>query len=502
MDRLTANLASIPKSVKDDNGKEWLVAPVVMIVPGVLTSNHGAVLYNEENLSANPTIWNGTPLIENHPKVGNNFVSIHSDKSFENLAYGEIRSTTFNEKLTAEAWIDVAKAEKVAAHTLGKVRRGEPIEVSTGVKSKRTPQIGTYKSVAYTAVASDFVPDHLATLTNTFGACSISDGCGMNVNERKIVVDELLKALKLDMIRRSVPDDIIANELSHWQIQIELNEALGSKFTQDEPYAYVDDVYENFFIFTQNGDQFKLSYKKTDTGVIIGDETPVEVVRKTEFVPVSETTSNSDSKGEIQTMCKKTSIATLIANGSFKAGDEKILESFDEGRLAEMVVTSNQAKTERAIAEAILAGKPIPNSQTVVPATVTSNTTTPVVAPTMTGEQWLALAPPGYREAMEEAVQWRNQQKSSLTDQLTAHVADPNMKTALKTSLMLKELPELRMMQHMIPQNSNSHQQNSVPRVSFFGQPGIPSVHQNQQIDDSDILETPRIKWSEIAKAN
>ena len=504
LDLITANLSSAPRSVKDDSGKEWLVAPVVMIVPGVLTSNHGSVLYNEENLSANPSIWNGTPLIENHPKIGSNFVSIHADKKFEDKIYGEIKATTFNGKLQAEAWIDVIKAEQVAITTLGKARRGEPIEVSTGVKSKRTPEVGTYNSVSYTAVASDFEPDHLATLTDAPGACSIQDGCGMNVNQRITVVNDLLKALKLDLVRRNAPDEVIANELSHWQIQIELNEALSARFTQDEPYAYVDDVYEDYFVFSQRGDQFKLSYKKTDTGVIIGDETPVQVISKREYVPVSEPTSNSDPKNEEQfSMCKKTSIATLIANGSFKAGDEKLLEAFDENRLADMVVTSNQAKADRAVATAVLAGQ-TPAAPAVV-APVTSNVATPAIAiaTPLTDDQWLAMAPPNIASAVGEALQWQNQQKQMIANQMTAHVADPNVRKALSDSLALKSLVELRQLQLLLPTTPSAHQQQPQQRLSFFGQPGIPSAHQNQVIDDSDILDTPRIVWKdEVAARN
>jgi hypothetical protein len=116
----------------------------------------------------------------------------------------------------------------------------------------------------------------------------------------------------------------------------------------------------------------------------------------------------------------------------------------------------------------------------------------------MTAEQWLALAPPGYNEAMQEAVQWQTQQRQLLANQLTAHVSDPNVRKALTDSLALKSLQELRQLQLLVPaaQQPSAHQQ---PRVSFFGQPGIPSVHQNQQIDNSDILDTPRINWSEVS---
>lgn len=195
-------------------------------------------------------------------------------------------------------------------------------------------------------------------------------------------------------------------------------------------------------------------------------------------------------------MCKQASIKTLITNGSFKAGDEKLLDAFDEKRLEEMVITSNQAKADRAVAEAVLAGKTVaPTIPTPPAAPITSN-----AAPTapMTDEQYLAMAPPNVASAINEALQWQSQQKQLLTNQLTAHVADPNVRKALTDSLILKSLAELRQLQLLVPASQPSaHQQPQ--RVSFFGQPGIPSVHQNQKIDENEILDTPRINWHELA---
>ena len=196
-------------------------------------------------------------------------------------------------------------------------------------------------------------------------------------------------------------------------------------------------------------------------------------------------------------MCKQTSIRSLIANGLFKTGDEKMLEAFDEKRLEEMVLTGNQAKMDRAVAEAVLNSKTAPVAQ-VIPSVTGNSSSSP-----MTTEQWLALAPPGYADAMQEAIQWREQQKTLLANQLTAHVGDANVKKTLVDSLMLKSLPELRQIQLLIPASNNpsSHQFQHQPRVSFFGQSGMPSVHQGEQILESDILDIPRINWAVEATA-
>ena len=49
---------------------------------------------------------------------------------------------------------------------------------------EKEPSKGNYMGKSYTYIAKNYRPDHLAVLPDNSGACSISDGCGVLVNQR------------------------------------------------------------------------------------------------------------------------------------------------------------------------------------------------------------------------------------------------------------------------------------------------------------------------------
>ena len=57
-------------------------------------------------------------------------------------------------------------------------KRGEMMEVSTGLFSEIEPKPGVFKGRHYKGVVRNLRPDHLAILPDSIGACSIADGAG------------------------------------------------------------------------------------------------------------------------------------------------------------------------------------------------------------------------------------------------------------------------------------------------------------------------------------
>ena len=49
------------------NGREHIVAPVRMLVPGVLNGSQGPGYYPPEEVAKNPTDWDHSPITINHP---------------------------------------------------------------------------------------------------------------------------------------------------------------------------------------------------------------------------------------------------------------------------------------------------------------------------------------------------------------------------------------------------------------------------------------------------
>lgn len=169
------------------NGRQYLVAPVTMIVPGVLAGNRGPLLYPKEEIAKNIDAWNNVPLTLGHPT--NEFglgVSARSPKVIEKFSLGTVYNTRLNKgKLVAEAWFDTSRIEQLAPEVLSRLNSNQPIELSTGLFTDNYRSEGKFNGRPYNAIAKNYRPDHLAILIDAKGACSLEDGCGVLMNEGK-----------------------------------------------------------------------------------------------------------------------------------------------------------------------------------------------------------------------------------------------------------------------------------------------------------------------------
>lgn len=173
------------------DGREYLVAPLSMIVPGVLDGSKGALYYPEDEVKTNPDAWNGMPIVVYHPTdESGRHISARQPNVIARSGIGTVYGAVFNGKLVAEGWFDVervARFDRTMAdgnRILPRLRRGSPIELSTGLftKNEPAPTGATFNGRAYSFVARGYKPDHLAVLPDQVGACSVRDGCGVLVN--------------------------------------------------------------------------------------------------------------------------------------------------------------------------------------------------------------------------------------------------------------------------------------------------------------------------------
>jgi hypothetical protein len=163
------------------NGVEYLVAPFVSLVEGVLHGSQGELFYPRDEIERLPGIWNHVPLVLDHP-IG---MSARRPDVLENMGLGFV----FNDKVEdgkrkGEAWFDVNKTKNLSPGVYSKLVSGQPIELSTGLYTSNEPTSGTHNGVSYTAIARNYIPDHLAVFEpgTDKGACSVVAGCGVNVN--------------------------------------------------------------------------------------------------------------------------------------------------------------------------------------------------------------------------------------------------------------------------------------------------------------------------------
>lgn len=197
METVLANVSALvvngPVRRERRGGRDYIVANLVLIVPGVLHGSKGALYYPPDECARNPTTWNGMPLVVEHPTRDGVPISARDPEvSLGESVVGALYRSRFQENLSGEGWFDV---ERTAAYDrrlpdadkmLPRLEKGVPIEISTGlwtdnfpVANGRCPKTGR----EYTAVARNYRPDHVAILPQTRGACSVADGCGVNMNE-------------------------------------------------------------------------------------------------------------------------------------------------------------------------------------------------------------------------------------------------------------------------------------------------------------------------------
>lgn len=165
-------------------GREYIVAPLSMIVPGVLPGSKGSLYYPPQEVARNARGWDGMPITVNHPTdpMTNESLSARKRGVWGRQGIGRVKSTTFNGKLQAEGWFDVKRTAQVDNRILAALNRGESIELSTGLFTDNEYAPGSHNGRPYTHIARNYRPDHLAVLPDQRGACSREDGCGVLVN--------------------------------------------------------------------------------------------------------------------------------------------------------------------------------------------------------------------------------------------------------------------------------------------------------------------------------
>ena len=207
MEQIAANLSGKTRRAKL-NGREHIVAPLTLIVPGVLNGSKGPLFYPIEEITKNPVVWNGIPIVVYHPVVDGLHVSARDPGILDNSGIGVVFQARVNGKLTAEGWFDIERTRQIDLRVLNALERDEPFELSTGLftDDEVAPEGSQYEGKSYTHIARNYRADHLAVLPEGAGACSVGDGCGVNVNKQSNG-----GSVMTDQEKKKLVDEIIAN---------------------------------------------------------------------------------------------------------------------------------------------------------------------------------------------------------------------------------------------------------------------------------------------------
>jgi hypothetical protein len=160
-----------------------LVVPVVALVGNIVlhaVNSPQPELVPLAAIAAAPHQWNQKPVCLGHPTQNGKQVSASDPRMLEAHGFGAIANARIDSgKLCADLHIDEAKAQRIGAgRVLARFRAGEKVEVSVGCFVQTAAESGQHNGKPYAAVWKTIIPDHIAVLEHSVGACSCTDGCG------------------------------------------------------------------------------------------------------------------------------------------------------------------------------------------------------------------------------------------------------------------------------------------------------------------------------------
>lgn len=460
------------------DGVEYWVAPMVMGVEGVLNGSQGPLFYPEDEWSKNPSLWDCKPIVVNHPEIDGQFVSACSPEMLSKQQVGMILNTTWDGRLSAEAWIDKKKVAKVSEKVKNALENCEKMEVSTGLFTENEAKSGVFKGKKYTGIARNLVPDHLAILPDEVGACSNADGAGLMVNKERL---------------------FCANKLSFSAIRSKLYDALREKYRKPmsvtsplmspDWYGYIEDVYDDFLVFCTSSDQlYKIGYKVSskDAVTLVGKEVPVDRI-------ISYKETKTPSVNGEKTMTKAERVTKIIAaNAGWGEEDREFLMELPDTRF-------------HSVEKGALGFQPQVDEKSVQQQQATSPVQQPVVQPVqqqaapqqvanqqMTLAQYIQNAPPEIREVLTANMNSHNKLKADLVNQIVANKRNSFTKEYLMTlnADVLQGLAALAA-------NEETQQQQQRPMSIFLGNAGSsdPALTGNSQTEEDDLLPLPQMTW-------
>lgn len=219
MDLLVANQVGRIRHAKL-GGRDYIVAPLSMLVPGVLPGSKGPLFYPPDVVNRNPSVWNSIPIVVNHPMGANGPTSARDPDVLNRQEIGRVFNARKNGK--AEGWFDIENTKRIEPRIYKALITNTPIELSTGLytKHKKATTGSHYKGKSFDGVVTNMEPDHLAVLMDQTGACSLADGCGVLVNQKGEPMPSLLQRLaslftaNQETEETDDEEDVTGNEIS------------------------------------------------------------------------------------------------------------------------------------------------------------------------------------------------------------------------------------------------------------------------------------------------
>lgn len=415
------------------NGRTYLVANMTIIVEGVLNGSQGALFYPRDEIRRSARDWDGTPILEYHPFLAGENVSAHHPE-IRKKWLGHLRNSKFisqnSHKLRTEGWFLKDRTAAKAPRVYNALMTGSAMELSTGLFTDNEPAPfgATYNGRSYEWVARNYRPDHLAILPDQVGACSNSDGCGLNVNQTEVPL-------------MTNPCGVTNNSPSAPSIT-DNNQPGDTPMTQPKTKPQSRAKLVEYIVANCGECPAK---EEIETWPHAALNTLATTITANAFPPQrgqgqgqgapEDDEEEDDSEMEFNGNGGPAFDGRASGGGSEQAGGKGTKEEYPSGSQGP---TGNQRKAKAKVKAA---------AQEQETTTVNSQ-----AAPRELSErEWLAQAPPSVRELVANMKAAERKQKFALAQRLVANVADPKRRNKVGNDLMKKSLTELQGLLELIP---------------------------------------------------
>jgi hypothetical protein len=480
--KFSINLLPAQCRVDTLEGQEYTVVPMVILTEGVHSGSLGPLYYPKSELSKTPVVWNHKPIVVYHPTMNGVGVSACDPVIINSRKVGLMMNTQFEKgKLKSEAWIQKDRANTVDERIMSAINSREMMELSTGVFVDMEEKEGEFNGESYVGIAKNYRPDHLALLPDQIGACSIADGAGFLRNAAA------KQNIPLSVIQAAFQKiGLAGNELSHSDIYATLSSALRTKFGED-PMLWVADVFTNFVIYEREGKFFRLGYTSNDTQVQLSDETPVAVVKVSEYRTVQNKSNENENSETIMNPEIKKLVDLIVGNAKWSEEDREKLGKQSKARLEALV----ELKKENPAMEFTLSKiepPPVKNEVKVevvpVPvvapvASVTTNQQTKII----TVDDYIGAAPRQIQEVLANGLHIYNEEK----DKIVATILANESNSFTKEELNGRPLGELRKMVQLMGVKNTGGERTP----TYAGQAPTPGMNAEKE----EALEMPAMNF-------
>lgn len=407
---------------------EYQVYPCIMLVEGV---HHGVgsdpVYYSQAVLEASAVAWNNMPVTVGHPVLtdGTHVLCNHDRTIRQQFQVGHIANVRFEDgKLKAEIWINTADATRLSPPLLQFIENGGNLEVSTGLMALDDGMAGQWGDEAFSASIIDMIPDHLALLPNSTGACSWNDGCGVRFNAgNKDKESYIILINSQDLMALQQKIGAYVDSMDVWDRATERSVVIN--FTRA--------IYSDYFVYQQRVRRpnqpeteilLKQDYVIDDNGELSFSSGPIEVIEEIAYKPKAnegevQLANNNPKEGKMaetknEKKCCEAKINALIANekNAFTEADREWLTSLNEAQVEKLV--SNDEATKL----------PVTNTQAPMP----------VVNPQIVDlTSFLNSAPPEIRAVLNSGLRELDNKRAAIIAKITTNERNKFTPETLKT---------------------------------------------------------------------